>query len=134
MAGEYYVYIILSHSRNCSYCGYTVDPVKRLRQHNGHISGGAKATKGKGPWEYLAVITCTAWKSKSPAMSLEWHIKHNSKSGFYGPQGRLRALSLALHDYQNSKDNGHMQLYIANDVMTVPRFLDSIEIVKEPFW
>lgn len=33
--------------RNMTYNGSTNDPIRRLRQHNEEISGGAKATHGK---------------------------------------------------------------------------------------
>lgn len=35
---------------------YTVDPVKRLRQHNGEIKGGAFATQGFRPWEMVLYV------------------------------------------------------------------------------
>jgi len=54
---EFYVYWIQSKSRNMTYIGATVDPRKRLRQHNLEIAGGARRTFKKGPWYYYCVIS-----------------------------------------------------------------------------
>ena len=39
------------------YIGYTVDPVKRIGQHNGGASkGGARKTSGKAPWDMTLFV------------------------------------------------------------------------------
>ena len=35
---------------------FTVDPRRRLRQHNGEIKGGASATRLGRPWEMLVYV------------------------------------------------------------------------------
>ena len=40
-------YII--QNKQFTYAGVSPDPIRRLRKHNGEISGGAKYTLSKGP-------------------------------------------------------------------------------------
>ena len=39
-----------------TYIGFTNDPAKRLRQHNGELVSGARRTHKKRPWEMLLVL------------------------------------------------------------------------------
>lgn len=99
---KYYCYIIRSINPsypNSTYNGSTNNLVRRLRQHNGEITGGARATRGKGPWVYLAVWE--GFESKIEALSCEWRIKHptNSRvrpSKYNGVKGRIKSLNLLI--------------------------------------
>jgi predicted GIY-YIG superfamily endonuclease len=61
----YWVYVIQSQQTRVGkrgktlpgffYVGSTTDPLRRLRQHNGEISGGGKYTSTKRPWKLMAV-------------------------------------------------------------------------------
>ncbi len=125
---QFYCYVLYDHRQKNTYCGYTNAPAKRIRQHNGLISGGAKATKGKGPWKYLAVVSSPTWVTASPAMSLEWHVKHptGTRSAYYGVRGRLLSLSNAI-----PRDIS-LTLYIDKDyARKLPDFPDNVTISRD---
>lgn len=99
---KYYCYIIRSTNPNFSnstYNGSTNNLVRRLRQHNGEIVGGAKATRGKGPWVYIGIWE--GFQTHKEALSCEWRIKHptNSRkrpSQYNGVKGRIKSLNLLI--------------------------------------
>jgi predicted GIY-YIG superfamily endonuclease len=100
---------ILANQHGVTYNGYTNNLPRRIRQHNGEITGGARSTRNKGPWKYIAVITSNDPEfTKNKALSLEWHIRYptNKKPRppqFKGPQGRIDALPLVFaHPYFDS--------------------------------
>lgn len=126
-AKRYYCYI-LGQSRHIrtgmgrTYNGYTVDLVHRLRQHNGEIKGGAVATKGVGPWEFIAVMTRMDWTSVR-AMKVEWLIRYPTRkkprpSHFAGAQGRINSLTEVVQRMPETR----IKLYVH------PRFYDSVKL------
>ena len=98
----WYCYILRSTNplyKKLTYNGSTNNVKRRLRQHNSEITGGAKATKGKGIWEPYAVLT--GFQSHQEALSCEWRIKHPTNqrkrpSKYNGINGRINALNLIL--------------------------------------
>ncbi len=110
---KYYCYIIRSINPkfiNLTYNGSTNNLIRRLRQHNGEIVGGACATKNKGPWVYIVIWD--GFRNKQEALSCEWRIKHptNAKkrpSMYNRPEGRIKSLNLLIGlDYWTSKGIG----------------------------
>jgi predicted GIY-YIG superfamily endonuclease len=91
---DYICYII--YNNNYSYVGITNNIKKRIRQHNGYISGGAKYTKmiGKG-WNYLCYIK--GFKNKIDALMFEWSIKHCMPKNKYGIINRIDKLYKILN-------------------------------------
>lgn len=83
----YYVYAIQSATLPPSksgrqliprtYVGCSTDVLRRIRQHNGEISGGAKSTHGKGPWILRAVFG--PYSGRSEAMKAEYALKHSKR-------------------------------------------------------
>lgn len=71
-----------SGSGNNTYVGSTNDFRRRLRQHNGEISGGARTTKPRSrrPWALELIIY--GFETLSEARSFEWRWKHPPKGLF----------------------------------------------------
>lgn len=68
-----FVYVIGTFTpQGCkTYVGWSVDPGRRLAQHNS--GAGAKSTRGR-QWQLLYV---EKFETKEQAMSREWHLKRD---------------------------------------------------------
>ena len=76
---DWYCYCLKS-SGGGTYIGATVDPDRRLRQHRGELSGGARATRARvGAGETWTRHCYVGPFSKHDALSFEWHWKYESK-------------------------------------------------------
>jgi predicted GIY-YIG superfamily endonuclease len=102
--GTYICYMIHHHFQN-TYVGITNDFTHRLKQHNGIIKGGAKATKKFEDWTLGYYIS--GFESKNEVLSFEWHMHHpngkrkkdSTSKNYYGVCGRIRALcEVLVHD------------------------------------
>lgn len=54
-ATTWVVYVLVSEPRGRTYVGVATEPLRRLRQHNGELVGGARATRAGRPWTLGAV-------------------------------------------------------------------------------
>ena len=79
-----------------TYVGATIDPNRRLRQHNGEISGGARATSGK-TWTRRFLVG----GFEKAALRFEWRWKYLTRQapGDSFIERRSHALSLLLSDF-----------------------------------
>jgi len=84
-------YII--ENRGYTYAGVSPDPLRRLRQHNGELKGGAKYTTGKGPgWTHVCLVE--GFRTKIEAMQFEWAVKHVPPRNAGGIVNRIKKLYL----------------------------------------
>lgn len=81
----WYIYLLYSPEHKRTYVGSTTDPARRLRQHNGELKGGARATRGK-QWKLLCYVG--GFKSRSAACRWEKLVKVRST----GQENRMRAM------------------------------------------
>jgi predicted GIY-YIG superfamily endonuclease len=80
---------MLYSSEGQTYIGATSDPDRRLRQHNGEISGGARATAirvAQGQtWHRACVVS--GFPDQRAALQFEWKWKHLSSRSSYETRG-----------------------------------------------
>ena len=91
------VYILRCQDKTL-YCGVTNNLEKRLKQHNGTLPGGAKRTKGRGPFQL--VFQSEGLESRSIAQKVEVRIKklprHEKEKLVVGNQEVLEQVTVPL--------------------------------------
>lgn len=71
---KFFVYLLESATR--TYIGATVDLDHRLKQHNGELAGGAKATRGR---KWIRICAVTGFPDWRTALQFEWAWKFQSR-------------------------------------------------------
>ena len=95
-----YCYLLFASGGRQTYIGATVDPDRRLRQHNGEITGGARRTKG-GSWQRACYVgPFPNWVS---TLQFEWAWKHHGR-GKPRVSGKLEALWNLLHTERSTRN------------------------------
>lgn len=82
-------YLLQSDCKSRTYIGATIDPDRRLRQHNNEISGGAYATKGRH-WSRVALVS--GFPDERAALQFEWAWKNKGRKHGAGIRARLMGL------------------------------------------
>lgn len=105
----HYCYILYDKTSHRTYVGYTIAPIRRLRQHQKIIKGGAKYTSKKGDWDYLVIVASPEF-SYNTALSFEWHVKHIKQ---YNIKGRIISLLTTILYNKKFKINSY-SIYISS--------------------
>jgi len=74
---DWFCYILISTDSkysNRTYIGKTCYINKRIRQHNGNLSGGAKYTHVGRPYQYACIIS--EFVNETEALRFEYRLKH----------------------------------------------------------
>lgn len=142
----WYCYILrnkLDEFKHNTYNGSTNNPMRRLRQHNGELKGGARATSGKGGgWEIGAMLS--GFPDHINALSCEWRIKCPSgrpgkrENKYRGISGRIGSLNeiLPLDRWTGkcliSNSTCKFKLHILEDLvqyLDLKKIPDNIEVI-----
>lgn len=114
MNKDYIVYLLINTTHNKTYVGITNNQTRRIRQHNGEITGGARYTtsnKGEGEWKYYGWIKSENILEKNLALSIEKKIKIRSKKLKGTPiERRLKAINTILDENNNLEFMKHLPL------------------------
>ena len=109
--------VYLLKNDNKSYIGYTNDFVRRWKQHNGILSGGAKYTtrnKGCDQWEPICIID--GFICKKEAMRCEWKLKR--KKGYLN---RIKNINYIFNNEERFTSKGsnidslNLKIYTKSD-------------------
>ena len=89
-----WIFYIIENKR-ATYAGISTNPIRRLRQHNKELSGGARYTTARAPgWQHVCFVS--GFNTVSQALQFEWAVKHASPRRIRGIKGRIHKLGVVL--------------------------------------
>ena len=71
------MYLLRSLHKRRTYVGYSPDPYRRLRQHNGELAGSAPI--GGRPWVLVLIVSGFGSKHAALAFESAWQKPHSSR-------------------------------------------------------
>ena len=105
-------YLIQTLDGRKTYIGATNDFSRRIKQHNGVISGGAKATAG---YQWKPQIHVAGFVDRHQLLRFEWMWKHCLKTAEKGMNRRIQMLEFLLQKDEWS----HLQIKTTEDLATL---------------
>jgi len=86
-----------------TYCGMTNNFPRRLRQHNGEIAGGARATAARGSG-WVPLLRIEGFADKREALRAEWRLHHPAGSRRSRPRGGPAGRAAGLRSILEPRD------------------------------
>jgi len=121
------VYLLQEVGGSRTYIGATLDVTRRLQQHNGIQSGGAKATHGK-QWSRICHIT--GFPDEKAALQFEWSWKHTSRKQVGTVmERRIKALLVLLGCDQPTSKATEFQKYVRDLQVVWETGLDPMKFI-----